>query len=190
MVWAPSAVWDNDTSQYYVFWSSMFYDASDTSHRGSGSLKRIRYATTKDFKSFSSPRDYLVFPKNSIIDQEFLFLGQKDHYARFYKDESSGSHVAIDISSTGIFGNWSRVGYVRPEGQREGAAAFADNSIPGKYYVFLDNYTEYLPFTTSNISTTPWDVPKWSSFPSGLKHGSVTQLTQSEYDRISQRYHV
>lgn len=188
MLWAPSAVWDDTTSQYYVFWSSQLYSSTDQSHRGTASLKRIRYATTKDFVTFTTPRDYLAPAQNSIIDQEFLYLGQPGHYARFYKDESAGSHVMIEITSDGLFGTWTRLGSVRGEGRREGPAAFADNTTPGKYYLFLDNYTQYLPFQTSNISAVPWAVADWPNFPPGLKHGSVTPLTRQEYDAVVAKY--
>jgi len=188
MMWAPSAVWDAATSQYYVFWSSQLYSSSDTSHSGTASLKRIRYATTKDFITFTTPRDYLAPAGSAVIDQEFLSLGQPGHYARFYKDESAGSHVVIETTSNGLFGEWTRLGHVRAEGQREGAAAFVDNLTPGKYYLFLDNYTQYLPFQTSNINAVPWAAASWPNFPAGLKHGSVTPLTREEYEAVASKY--
>jgi hypothetical protein len=188
MMWAPSAVWDDATSQYYVFWSSQLYSSSDPSHSGTASLKRIRYATTKDFVTFTAPRDYLAPAGSAVIDQEILSLGQPGHYARFYKDESAGSHVVIETTSNGLFGKWTRLGHVRAEGQLEGAAAFADNLTPGKYYLLLDNYTQYLPFQTSNINAVPWAVASWPNFPAGLKHGSVTPLTREEYDAVASKY--
>ncbi|KAK5654916.1 hypothetical protein OQA88_6672 [Cercophora sp. LCS_1] len=188
MLWAPSAHWDSSTSQYDLFWSTQLYSPADTSHRGTASLKRIRHATTKDFITFSAPTDYLAPSGVSIIDQEFLPLEQPGHYARFYKDETAGSRVVIEISTDGLFGTWKRVGNVRSEGRREGAAAFADNVVPGRYYVFLDDYTQYLPFVTENISAVPWGVPNWSGFPRGLKHGSVTALTREEYDAVASQY--
>jgi hypothetical protein len=188
MVWAPTAVWDDDTSQYYVFWASCFYSSSDTGHTGTKSLNRIRYATTKDFTTFSAPKDYINFASNSVIDIEFLYLGTKGHYARFFKDETAGSHVPIEFSTTGLFGTWTRLGNVRNEGSLEGPASFADNTTPGKYYLFLDNYTQYLPFYTTNINAVPWSSPSWPNFPKGLKHGSVTPLTQAEYNAVSAKY--
>lgn len=190
MLWAPSAVWDDATKQYYLFWSSQLYSATDTSHRGTATPKRIRYATTRDFVTFTTPKDYLAPAGTAVIDQEFLYLGTPGHYARFYKNETAGSRIPIEISSNGLFGTWKRVGNVRTEGRREGAATFADNTIPGKYYILLDDYTQYLPFRTSNINTVPWTAPNWPNFPKGLKHGSVTPLTKQEYDAVAARYLV
>ncbi|EEY21824.1 arabinosidase [Verticillium alfalfae VaMs.102] len=42
MAWAPSAVWDDETQQYFVFWASRHYAAADTEHTGQPKLGRIR----------------------------------------------------------------------------------------------------------------------------------------------------
>jgi hypothetical protein len=105
MAWAPSAVWDDATSQFYVFWSARTYAASDTGHTGAPSLDKIRYATTKDFKSFSAPADYYAIAGTPLIDQEFQYLGTAGHWARFLKN-NSGSHVSysrIQLWPSGLF---------------------------------------------------------------------------------------
>ncbi|KAL7621600.1 hypothetical protein AAE478_008925 [Parahypoxylon ruwenzoriense] len=188
MVWAPSAVWDDETSQYYVFWASRLYDSSDTEHTGTATLDRIRYATTKDFATFSAPKDYLASSGMPLIDQEFQYLGTPGAFARFLKDENVG-RVYQEITSDGLFGTWTRLdGYVHNDGQREGAASFADNETPGLYHLFLDDYTQYIPYQTSDIYSQSWTASSRTGFPSGLKHGSVTPLTQKEYDALAAAY--
>jgi hypothetical protein len=44
MVWAPEAIWDATKGQYLVHWASKFYAASDTSHTGTPSNTKIRFA--------------------------------------------------------------------------------------------------------------------------------------------------
>jgi hypothetical protein len=44
MVWAPEAIWDANKGQYLVHWASKFYAASDTSHTGTPSNIKIRFA--------------------------------------------------------------------------------------------------------------------------------------------------
>ncbi|KAH6661244.1 family 43 glycoside hydrolase [Truncatella angustata] len=188
MVWAPSAVWDDATSQYYVFWSSRHYSTSDTGHTGTATLDRIRYATTKDFVTFSPPADYVALKDTPLIDQEFQYLGTKGSYARFLKNETT-LQVYEETTTGGLFGTWTRVsGYVTNDNPREGPASFADNTTPGLYHLWLDNYTEYVPFKTTSIKTGGWTAETVSGFPTGLKHGSVTPLTQAEYDRIAAKY--
>ncbi|RDW65134.1 glycoside hydrolase family 44 protein [Coleophoma cylindrospora] len=189
MVWAPSAVWDDASQQFYVFWSSRFYSASDTNHTGTGSLDRIRYARTKDFTTFTTPQDYIKLADTPLIDQEFQYLGTPGHFARFLKNET-GSHVYQELTTEGLFGTWTRVaGFVRPEGSREGPACFADNVTPGLYHLLLDDYTEYLPYQSSNIDTHPnWQSSNYTNYPRGLKHGSVTPLLASEIETFAARY--
>lgn len=190
MTWAPSAVWDDSTSQYHVFWSSRQYAVSDTSHSGDAvTLDRIRYATTTDFATFSAPQDYVALPDTPLIDQEFQNLGSADSWARFLKNETT-LQVYQETSDDGLFGTWTRIpGYVRNESPREGPASFADNVTPGLYHLLLDDYTEYVPFQTDDIEAAGgWQAVSASGFPSGLKHGSVTPLTQAEYDAVAAAY--
>ena len=189
MVWAPSAVWDDVSQQFFVFWSSRFYASSDTGNAGAAGLDRIRYATTKDFIQFSAAQDYVALPDTPLIDQEFQYLGTPGHFVRFLKNETV-NRVFQESTTGGLFGTWTRTpGYVRSESPREGSASFADNVTPGLYHLLLDDYTQYIPYQTSNIDTAPsWQVSSYLGFPSGLKHGSVTPLLQSEMDAFASRY--
>ncbi|KAK6194299.1 Proteasome subunit alpha type-4 [Pestalotiopsis sp. IQ-011] len=188
MVWAPSAVWDDATSQYYVFWSSRHYAASDAGHTGDATLDKIRYATTADFVTFSAPADYVAPSDTPLIDQEFQYLGAAGSYARFLKNETT-LQVYEETTADGLFGTWTRVaGYVTTDSPREGPLSFEDNVTPGLYHLWLDNYTEYVPLKTTSIADGGYTAETVSGFPTGLKHGSVTPLTQDEYDRIAAAY--
>jgi hypothetical protein len=185
MVWAPSAVWDDKTQQFYVFWASRFYSAADTAHNGAAGLDRIRYTTTKNFKTFTPPADYIA-DGTPVIDQEFQYLGQPGHFTRFIKNETV-NQVYQENTTGGLFGSWKRVpGYVTAGSPWEGTASYADNMVAGKYHIFLDNYTEYVPFESADLKT--WKASSRDGFPSGLKHGSVTPITQTELNAIRARY--
>jgi hypothetical protein len=189
MVWAPSAVWDDATAQYYVFWSSRQYAASDAGHTGAAaSLDKIRYATTRDFAAFSAPADYLAPADTPLIDQEFQSLGTAGAYARFLKNKTT-LQVYRETTTGGLFGEWARVaGYATADAPREGPASFADNTTPGLYHLWLDDYTEYVAYETSDIAAGGYTGDSVSGFPTGLNHGSVTPLTQSKYDAIAAKY--
>lgn len=187
MAWAPSAVWNEEEQQYYLFWASRHYEADDTEHTGIATLDRIRYATTTAFRTFSAPQDYLALPDTPLIDQEFQQLDQPGHYARFLKNETV-NQLYQETTTGGLFGDWVRVpGYVRPESPTEGPASFADIRTPGLYHLWLDNYEEYVAFETSDILRPTWETSP-NSIPRGLKHGCVTPLTQKEYDALSERW--
>ncbi|KAI1760227.1 glycoside hydrolase family 43 protein [Hypoxylon sp. FL1150] len=188
MAWAPSAVWDDDTSQYYLFWSSRHYDASDTAHTGTATLDRIRYTTTTDFATFAAPADYLALADTPLIDQEFQHLGTPGAFARFLKNETS-QRVFQEVTSDGLFGTWTRASdYATADSPREGPASFADIETPGVYHLFLDDYTQYVPYQTSDIQDAAWEASSITGFPTGLKHGSVTLLKQDEYDALAAAY--
>lgn len=189
MVWAPSAVWDDATSQFYVFWSSRLYESSDPKHTGTATLDRIRYTTTKDFVTFAAAKDYVALANTPLIDQEFQYLGKTGNFARFLKNETV-NQVYVETTTGGLFGKWTRTpGYVRPESPREGPASFADNVTPGLYHLLLDDYTQYVPYqSTDPAKGGSWTISSYPNFPQGLKHGSVTPLTQKEYNAVAARY--
>ena len=60
MLWAPSAVWDDGTQQWYVFWSTRKYAQNDPNHTGPAGNDYIRYTTTKDFNTFAPAQNYIV----------------------------------------------------------------------------------------------------------------------------------
>lgn len=188
MVWAPSAVYNTEDNLFYVFWAARHYAESDTAHTGTATLDRIRYATTADFETFSAPQDYVALPDTPLIDQEFQYLGTPGAYVRFLKNETV-NQVYQETTTGGLFGQWERIpGYVSSLSPAEGPAAYADNVTPGLYHLLLDDYTQYRPFETSNIEGGSWSSSSTSGFPTGLKHGSVTPVTQEEYDAISAKY--
>lgn len=188
MVWAPSAVWDEPTGQFYVFWSSRFYNKNDKGHTGTANLDRIRYSTTKDFVSFAPAKDYVAPANLPVIDQEFQYLGTPGHFARFIKDETQ-NQMYQETTTGGLFGKWTRRGgFVRSEKPREGAACFRDNVNPKVYHLLLDDYTQYIPYETDNIENPNWRPSNYKNFPKGLKHGSVTPLLKAEYDALRKRY--
>ncbi|KAI2468126.1 glycoside hydrolase family 43 protein [Annulohypoxylon bovei var. microspora] len=186
MAWAPSAVWDDTTSQYYLFWSSREYAASDTDHTGTASLDKIRYATTKDFATFSEPKDYMVLD-TPVIDQEFQYLGTPGNFARYYKNETT-QQIVEEVTTGGLFGTWTRIGYATTDIPREGPASFADNVTPGLYHLLLDDYTQYIPYQSTTVRSGGYTKSSTTGFPTGLKHGSVTPLTQAEYDALAAAY--
>lgn len=198
MAWAPSVVYNATESQYYLFWASRLYAEDDTDHTGTASLDRIRYATTPDFSmgSFSKPADYVALDAENIplIDQEFLYLGNEGHYARFLKDENV-LHVYQETTTGGLFDEWTRT---QPEGEYirtsvyEGPAAFPDVNVEGRYYLLMDNYEEYVPFVTEDVLSGEWEELSFdgTGLPRGLKHGNVFLLTESEYQAVIERYGV
>ncbi|OAL46987.1 hypothetical protein IQ07DRAFT_658375 [Pyrenochaeta sp. DS3sAY3a] len=190
MVWAPSAIFDTEKGEYLVHWASKFYPTSDPNHTGSPSSIRIRYAYTKDFKTFSAPQDYINKAPTNIIDLEFLPLGS-GAYARFMKDETAKT-VFTEISTTGLFGTWTRPGgssAVIASGV-EGPAVYWDNQVSGKAHLLLDFYGSdgYRPYESADVKGGKWTASERGAWPKNLRHGSVLAVTAGQVDALRGRW--
>ncbi|KAH7135748.1 glycosyl hydrolase [Dendryphion nanum] len=190
MVWAPDAIWDDQKGQYLVHWASKFYPTSDPQHTGTPSAIRMRYAYTKDFKTFSAPQDYINRSPINIIDLNILPLGS-NAYARFLKDETAKT-VYTEISTTGLFGTWTR-----PQGANaiiasgvEGPAAYWDNQVSGKAHLLLDFYGSdgYRPYETGDVRSGKWTASERSGFPANLRHGSVLPVNATVAAAVAGRW--
>lgn len=177
-----------------VFWASKFYSTSDTKHTGSPTNTRIRYAYTSDFKTFSSPQTYINKSPTDIIDLTILSYPStsSNSFLRFMKDETLKT-VFVEVSTTGLFGTWTRPGGSSAIIQSgvEGPAAYIDNSDPGKVHLLLDYYggDGYRPFESSNpASNSGWNASSRSGWPANLRHGSVLPISQGTVDALSKKY--
>ncbi|KAK7227896.1 hypothetical protein V2G26_000066 [Clonostachys chloroleuca] len=186
MVWAPSAVYDETKGGWDVFWSSRFYD--NPAHSGWATYDRIRTSFTTDFATFSTPRDYVSFADTSVIDQEFQYLGAPGNYVRFLKNVTT-SQIFAEKTTTGIFGTWDRIpGNAREESPREGTLAYQDNVVADKYYLWVDDYIQYIAYETTDILNNAWEPTSSNGIPPSIKHGSVFSVTQAEYDLLLSKY--
>ncbi|KAK4103241.1 glycoside hydrolase family 43 protein [Parathielavia hyrcaniae] len=166
MVWAPEAIWDPAKGRYLVHWASKFYATSDPGHTGSPSNIRIRYTYTSDFKTFTAPQTLIDKPPTNIIDLTFLPLNgtNSNAFLRFMKDETRKT-VFVEVSSTGLFGTWTRPG---------GDSAIIQQGVEGP--AAMDGYR---PYESSNpASNGAWTASNRAAFPSNLRHESVAYQPQ------------
>jgi len=190
MVWAPDAIWDEERSEYLVHWASKFYPTSDPNHTGSPGAIKIRYAYTKDFKTFSAPQDYISKSPTNIIDLNILSLGSNT-YARFMKDETAKT-VFTEVSTTGLFGTWTR-----PAGASaiiasgvEGPAAYWDNQAAGKAHLLLDFYGSdgYRPYESTDVKSGKWSASSTGGWPKNLRHGSVLPVNATQVSALTAKW--
>ncbi len=78
--WAPEAYWDDETEQFVVFWSS-----TTSEDEAPYSKKRLYYATTKDFRTFSEAQVW-IDGESDVIDTTVIKVGE--YYYRYTKNES------------------------------------------------------------------------------------------------------
>ncbi|KAK8085454.1 hypothetical protein PG997_006725 [Apiospora hydei] len=187
MVWAPEAIWDASEEQYLVHWASKFYSTSDTRHTGTPSAIRIRYAHTRDFRTFTAPQTYIDRSPTSIIDLDILPLypdADNQQYVRFMKDESRKT-VFMEYSTTGLFGNWTRAGGSSGTiaSQVEGPAAYRNNLGRARC-----TYCWTSTASSGDLRDNRWTASSRSGFPSNLRHGSVLPINRTLFSALSEKW--
>ncbi len=201
---------------YMVYWASKFvsnkaaplqlfcpanssrskYGASDSRHTGSPSATQIRYCHTSDFRTFTAPQVYINKAPTDVIDLTVLPAAGGDGltFLRFMKDESR-KVVFAEVSTSGLFGNWTRPGGASASIQSgvEGPAAFWDNAVDGKAHLLLDFYGSdgYRPYESSSPasnSATSWTASSRAEFPKNLRHGSVLPINATLYAALKEKW--
>jgi hypothetical protein len=192
--WAPEAYYDESLGQYVVYWASKLYSASDPNHSGN-SYNRMMYATTSDFRTFSTAQVW-VDKGYSTIDS--TLIKHNGTYYRYTKDERSasqsacGKFILAEQSTTILNRDYSFVAECIGRGsisQGEGPLVFKSNTEQ-RWYMYVDEYggRGYIPFTTTDLSTGQWTLVSGYAMPGRPRHGTVLPVTQAEYDRILQRW--
>ncbi|KAK7007593.1 Arabinanase/levansucrase/invertase [Favolaschia claudopus] len=179
MSWAPEATWDPSTRKFVVYWASNLFSASDTGHTGS-TYSRIMYATTTDFKTFSSAQPW-IDKGTAIIDTTVAFDSASGYYHRFSKING----LILQERSTTLFGIWRTVanGVGQAQyGSVEGPLIFLSNVYSGVWHLWLDgiNPQGYHPLETGNITSGVWTASTGYVLPPNPRHGTVFSISASE----------
>lgn len=198
--WAPEAVYNDETGEYLVFWSSKIPASQQVPNNDN--THRVYYCTTKDFKSFSQPKVWIEL-KNakgntiSVIDATVIKVG--DTYYRFKKNEateahkqgmpSSGKYIIMEKANS-LLGQWSEIGSAMSQiSYVEGPTCFKFNG-EDKWCLFLDDFggKGYYPMVSSDLSSGQFSQPSDYQLPSVMRHGSVVSITEEEYNNLLSKY--
>lgn len=175
--WAPEAIYDESTGDYFVYWSTL------THGKPAG---RVYYARTKDFRTFTAPQLYIEHNSpNGVIDTQIIQVkGQKHRYYRASRD----TQISLDGADS-LTGPWKRIGDIAHLGytgrQVEGPAFFQFNQEQ-KWALLVDQPGQggYMPIVITDFSD-PRGFKLLTadaySFGNGEKrHGGVLNITRSE----------
>ncbi|MDR1710893.1 MAG: family 43 glycosylhydrolase [Propionibacteriaceae bacterium] len=202
MMWAPEAMWDDTTGQYYVYWAT-----TSSATNTLGDATNVYISTTRDFYSFTEPKLWIDRANSSIIDTTMIKVG--DWYYRASGDgqitiEKTKNPAAqtLGLNTTGTDQEWVLVGTLSSifgnsnySGSKlEGPEFFkynVDDYPAGTYGLMADQYADglgYLPFRTTNIastSTSDWTYASDVDFGTLKKrHGTILPITATEYAKI------
>ena len=184
-VWAPEAIYDKETKQYFVFWASNVKEEGEEQPK-----QRIYCSYTSDFKHFTKAEKYIE-RDNHVIDTTII---EKDGvYYRFSKDETT-KNIRIDKANKLIGEPFEDIRMPQVESLFgvEGPEIFKFNDRD-EWCLIVDQFATgkgYLPMVTNNLNGD-FRVLDASEYDMGLskkRHGSILSLNEEEYERLIQKY--
>jgi len=186
-VWAPEAIYDEETGNYVVYWATI-------SPLNGVTKARIYYCTTKDFITFSEAKLYIDRPGNQgIIDTQILKVNGKYKYIRASRD----GQITLEGSNS-ILGNWTYIGDIShlgyTEAQVEGPILYKFNN-ENRWGLMVDQYASnkgYLPLVTNDLtSTANFRVLSSGEYFLGAnrkRHGSIINITEEQYNALVSKW--
>lgn len=216
MAWAPEAIWDDVTQQYYVYWATRA-----DGNTALGDSVDIYLSTTRDFTTFSTPVKW-IDRTHSIIDTTVIKVGDW-----FYRASGDGEITiertrkldAITTSATakttGTDQEWVLVGTLQSilsgSGTCAGGTNYTGACLEGPeffayndddrgaaaelYGLLADQYGAgkgYLPFRTTDLGSA--SASAWSKATNvnlgtlKKRHGGILPISAAEYRRVMFAY--
>ncbi len=185
--WAPEAIYDETTADYFVYWATI-------SPVDGQRMARIYSAHTKNFRTFTVPQLYIARDDHDIIDTQIIPAPGARH--RFFRVSCDGQ-ITFEVSD-GLTGPWTRTGdlaYLGFTGQQvEGPILFQFNGAK-KWGLLMDQYSShrgYLPFVSADLDAVEGfhavAAPDYHLGASLKRHGGVLNITRAEYDALRARW--
>ena len=180
--WAPEAIYDDITGDYFVYWSSRI--------KSDGCAKqRIYSAHTKDFITFTEPKLYIE-REFSVIDTSILKANGR--YYRLTKNHDEASiYLEVSDDPEGVFTEIESFSMKGVTGY-EGPTAYKMNGVD-EWCILMDAFASdkgYQPFLTDDLDSGVVTPQEGFETPDPFRHGTVMPITEEEYNRLTQFYGV
>jgi hypothetical protein len=182
--WAPEIFWDEETSQYLIFWATTIpgrFPATDesgsVSKAGVALNHRIYRTTTRDFKAYTRAELFLD-PGFNVIDATIVRDGAR--FLMFLKDETlrpeARKHILMAVADHALGPYLLNPAPVSAENWVEGPTAFRAG---------LDLFVLYDAYTRKRYEgVRSRDLKTWGplgaelEMPPGARHGSVVPVPE------------
>ncbi len=186
-MWAPECIYDESTGEYVVYWS--------TGLKG-GNGKKIWYAKTRDFYTFTEPQIYKDV-ENGITFIDTSMIEYQGTYYRFTKNENEIS-ILMETSDS-VLGDFKLVKtQIAKQFGVEGPGIYQINGEE-RWVLYMDGYTGnnagvgYFPLIANSLEdlkNANFVRMKKGEYqmPPGAKHGSFVPITQEEYDALQAKW--
>lgn len=193
-VWAPEAIYNEATGEYYVYWSARDRRENNTPDWA----LRVYLTKTRDFVTFTQPEVWASLNAQgdaqtgpNIIDSTIAKEG--DTYYRF----STSDWWTIVDTATSLDGPWTTV-IARDQAGSYGLRARMEGhtvyQLPdGRWAVMGDDggYYGHIADTLASLDFTQLSVGSGAnqySFDQRFRHGSVLRLSAAEEERLLAAY--
>ncbi len=182
--WAPEITLDPFSQTYMIYWATTINGKfpETASMLESGYNHRMYYVTTKDFKTFSETK-LLYNPDFNVIDA--TILSHDNRWVMFLKDETrepaqKNLKIAYANELTGTYSKASAP--ITGNFWVEGPTALFRN---GTWIVYFDKYRDRKYGAITSTDLVNWtDISEKISLPKGIRHGSILEVTESEYKKL------
>ncbi|MDQ1123550.1 family 43 glycosylhydrolase [Microbacterium trichothecenolyticum] len=193
-VWAPEAIYNEATGEYYVYWAAR----DQTDNNTPDWALRMYLTKTRDFVTFTTPEIWTTMnPKGdgqggrNVIDSTIAKEG--DTYYRF---STSDWDTLVDTAPS-LDGPWTRKiepGQAAAAGMRTRMEGLTVYQLPdGRWSVMGDefNYYAHIADTLSSLKFRQLSSGPGAdqfSFDQTFRHGSVLRLSKAEEARLLAAY--
>ncbi|AND17895.1 family 43 glycosylhydrolase [Rathayibacter tritici] len=194
-VWAPEAMWDETTGQYYVYWSGR-----DKTQVGTDDWAlRVYVSTTRDFVTFSTPTVWLDenSPTNNADGPNIIDTTIAKEGGTYYRFSTSDWRTVVD-TATSLAGPWTRViarGEEKAHGLSDHIEGLTVYQLPDGRWVVMGDSGGYSAYVTDSLASLQFTAlptgatgANTSSFTKPFRHGSVLRLSSAEEARIMAAY--
>ncbi|MFF5624285.1 family 43 glycosylhydrolase [Microbacterium sp. NPDC012755] len=193
-VWAPEAIYNDATGEYYVYWS-----ARDQRDDGTNDWAlRVYLTKTRDFVTFTEPEIWASLNARgdgatgpNIIDSTIAKEG--DTYYRF---STSDWNTVVD-TATSLDGPWTTViasGQAASHGLRASMEGLTVYQLPDGRWSVMGDQNAYYGHTADTLASLQFTQlssgagANQYSFDQKFRHGSVIRLSQAEEERLLAAY--
>ncbi len=185
--WAPQVIWDGDAEKYMVY----FALADDgISNSGSQQMYYMYTSDLMDFSKYETPQLLYKAPTQSAIDGDIVYNESEGLYYLYYKDESNAT--ICYVTSDRLNGGYSSepVKVFSGETALEGCNC---HFVNGKLTMLADAYTSNYFVAMQSDDYKSFNLLPFESYSVNHlspRHGSVTEITESQYKALSDKFGV
>ena len=177
--WAPQAIWDEEKQEYMIYW------AHSTKRNNTAGMY---YAYTKDFRSITTPKP-LYCRDVQTIDGDIIYNEKEKLYYLYFKYEENQTIACVTSEKlSGPYKDEPVIVSLASSGVEGSEMYKIDGS--DKWVMVMDEYSKgrfFMQETEDFHRFTPVEDYDMDFSP---RHGSITHITDEEYERVVKHYEV